>query len=166
MASTLKSAQGKAETSDQTGIAGELIYEYTLQFTKVTDYGVPLDALLSGEAAPPAAGARIDVAFKGTCLGPKLRGVVEGVDYIHMRADGRVQLHIHADITTDEGKKIALTAGGVAMLTPGSSIGQLRENVALTTSDPDYSWVNPIQVWASGTVDLEKGEVHVKAYSA
>jgi hypothetical protein len=42
---------------------------------------------------------------------------------------------------------------------------QLRENVTLTTSHPD-SWVNAIQVWAPGTVDLAKGEIRVRGYAA
>jgi hypothetical protein len=29
-----------------------------------------------------------------------------------------------------------------------------------------YRWVNPIQIWASGTVDLAKGEIRVKGYAA
>ncbi len=43
---------------------------------------------------------------------------------------------------------------------------QLRENATLTTSHPEYSWVNAIQVWAPGTVDLAKGEIQVKGYAA
>lgn len=43
---------------------------------------------------------------------------------------------------------------------------QLRENVTLTTSHPEYSWVNAIQVWAPGTVDLAKGEIRVRGYAA
>ena len=152
--------------SEQGDFGGELLYEYTVQFTELTDYGVSLDALLSGEAAPPAEGARFDVAFEGVSPGPKLRGAVKGVDYICMRADGRIQLHIHAEITTDDDKKIALAADGVAMLDGGSPVGQLRENVTLTASDPAYSWVNPLQVWASGTVDLAKSEVRIKGYAA
>jgi hypothetical protein len=31
-----------------------------------------------------------------------------GVDYLSARADGRVEIHIHAQITTEDGKKIAL----------------------------------------------------------
>jgi hypothetical protein len=29
------------------------------------------------------------------------------VDYANMRADGRLQRHFHAEITTEDGKKIA-----------------------------------------------------------
>ncbi|MGI8824177.1 MAG: DUF3237 family protein [Chloroflexota bacterium] len=151
--------------SEQAGMPGELIYEYTVQFTQVTEYGVALDTLLSGAAAPPAEGARFDVAFEGPATGPKLKGAVKGVDYLHVRADGRVQLHIHAEITTEDGKKIALAADGVLILEPGSPVARLRENVTLTTSAAEYSWVNPIQVWAPGTVDFAKGEVRIKAYA-
>jgi len=36
--------------------------------------------------------------------------------------------------------------------------------VTMTTSEPDYAWVNPLQIWARGTVDLAKGEAHVTGY--
>lgn len=166
MASTVQHAQRSGVAGESSIAAGELVYEYTLQITKVTEYGATLAGLLAGKEALPPAGARIDVAFEGTCFGPGLKGSVQGVDHLNMRADGRVDLHIHADITTDDGGRIALEAGGVAILTPGSPIAQLRENVTLTTSHPDYVWVNPIQVWATGTVDLDKGEVRVRAYAA
>jgi hypothetical protein len=45
---------------------GELIYEYTIQSTGATSYGVPpLDALLSGVADIPTQEARHDLAFQG-----------------------------------------------------------------------------------------------------
>jgi copper(I)-binding protein len=34
----------------------------------------------------------------------------------------------------------------------------------LTTAEPDYAWVNRLQIWARGTVDLDKGEAHVMGY--
>jgi len=150
--------------SGQTGISGELIYEYTPMITQVVEYGASADAVLSGQTAPPAEGARFDVYFEGPVTGPKLKGTVKGVDYLHMRADGRAPLHIHAEITTEDGKKIALAADGVAIPEAGS-VFQLRENVTLTTNHPEYLWVNPIQVWAAGTVDLSKGEIRIKAYA-
>ena len=105
---------------------GELIYEYTIQSTGATSYGVPaLDALLSGVADIPPEGARYDLAFQGPIVGQRLRGTVELTDYIHIRPDGRVQLHIHAEITTEDGKKIALYADGVADFTKGPPVGDL-----------------------------------------
>ncbi len=151
--------------SDQAGMPGELLYEYTVQFTQVVEYGVSAEALFSGQTPPPAEGARIDVYFEGPVTGAKLNGTVKGVDYLHIRADGRAQLNIHAEITTEDGKKIALAADGVAIPEEGSPVFQLRENVTLTTSHPEYAWVNPLQIWAPGTVDVAKGEVRLKGYS-
>jgi hypothetical protein len=147
------------------GTPGELIYEYTLQFTEVVDYGISVNAFLSGQIPPPAEGARFDIYFAGPITGPKIRGTVKGVDYLHIRADGRCQLNIHAEIMTEDGKKIALAADGVAIPEKGSPVFQLRENVTLTTNHPEYSWQNPIQVWAPGTVDVSKGEIRIKGYA-
>jgi hypothetical protein len=106
---------------------GGLIYEYTIQSTGATSYGAALDALLSGVADIPPQGARYDLAFQGPIVGRRLRGTVDLTDYIHVRPDGRVQLHIHAEITTDDGKKIALYADGVAHFPEGPPVGDLRE---------------------------------------
>ena len=54
---------------------------------------------------------------------------------------------------------------GVAIPEEGSPVFQLKENVTLTSNHPEYSWVNPIQVWAPGTVDVSKGEIRIKAYA-
>ena len=145
---------------------GELLYEVTVQFTKVTEYGVSLEALLAGEAALPPGGARFDVAFEGSSRGPRLKGTVTGVDYLQMRGDGRTELHIHAEITTEEGEKISLFADGIATPEEGTGILQIRENVTLSTSSPAYSWVNQLPIWGQGTVDPAKGEVNVKGYAA
>jgi hypothetical protein len=150
---------------EQTGIPGELIYEYTTQVTQVVEYGVSADDVFSGQTPPPPEGARFDFYFEGPVTGPKLNATVKGVDYLHLRADGRAQLHIHAEITTDDGTKIALAADGVALPQEGSPVFLLRENVTLTSNHPEHSWVNPLQVWAPGTVDLSTGEVRIKAYA-
>ncbi len=81
---------------------GELLYEVTAKFTGMTEYGVSFESLKSGEAAPPPEGARFDVAFAGALTGPKLKGKITGVDYLRIRADGRFEIHIHAEITADD----------------------------------------------------------------
>src|SRR3990172_10162248 len=151
--------------SEQTGRGGEFLYEYRVQFTQVVEYGPGAEALFSGQTPPPAEGARLDVYFEGPVTGARLKGTVKGVDYLHIRADGRVQLNIHAEITTEDGKKIALAADGVGIPQEGSPFFQLRENATLTSNHPEYAWVNPLQVWAPGTVDVAKGEVRIKAYA-
>ena len=86
------------------------------------------------------------------------------MDYLYFRADRRFQLNIYAEITTEDGTKIALAADGVAL--GQAPVLQLRENVTLTTCHPEHAWVNTIQIWAPGTVDLAKGEIRVKGYAA
>ena len=144
---------------------GPLIYEYRPQITQVVEYGASADDVLSGQA-PPAEGARFDFYLEGPVSGPRLQGTFRGVDYIYFRADGRAELHIHGEITTEDGKKVALEAGGVAIPEMGSSVFQLREHVSLSSNHPELSWVNPIEVWARGVVDVSTRQVHVEAYGA
>ena len=95
----------------------------------------------------------------------QLKGKVKGVDYLWMRADGRVELDIHAEITTDDGLRISLKADGVGLPRKDSSIADLRENVTLFTSSKDYTWINTLQVWGIGTVDFARQIIHVAGYS-
>lgn len=147
-------------------MSGELVYEYTLQVSEVVEYRTSADALFSGQVSPPLEGARVDFYLEGFVLGPKVKGTVRGVDYLYIRADARAELHIHAEITTEDGKKVALAADGIAVPEQGSSVLHLRESVTLLTNHPELSWVNALQLWASGTVDVSNGQVHVKGYAA
>jgi hypothetical protein len=146
-------------------IAGELIYEYTPRITRVVEYGISAERLLSGAISPPLEGARIDFYLGGPVIGPRLAGTVSGVDYLSFRADGRADLHIHAAVDTDSGERIALFADGVAVPTDDPSIFLLRENVQLQTNYPELSWMNGIQVWAAGAVNVSDGLVWVRAYA-
>ena len=144
-----------------------MIYEYDdLRITGATSYGAPaFDAVMSGAAGIPPQGARYDFSLEGRVAGPRLRGTFSGMDYIHVRPDGRAELHIHAAITTEDGKKIALFADGVASFPAGPPVGDLRENVTMTTSEPGYEWVNALQIWAVGTCDVSTGQVHIAGYA-
>lgn len=142
---------------------GEKIYEYDLKITGVTDYGLALQSIVSGQSPVPPQGARIDVAFEGRAAG-RLTGRVRGVDYLKIRADGRMDLDIRAVIETEDGHRIALTADGVATLRAGEPIVDLAENVILTTAAEKYAWVHTRQIWATGTVNLAVGEIHLDAY--
>jgi hypothetical protein len=85
-------------------VPGELIYEYTIQSTGATSYGVPaLDALLSSVADIPPQGARYDLAFQGPIVGQRLRGTVELTDYIHIRARGSDAAHGNRGPPVDRG---------------------------------------------------------------
>jgi hypothetical protein len=142
---------------------GEKIYEYDLDVTGVTDYGVTLNAILSGQVKVPPQGVRIDVAFEGRAVG-RLAGRVHGVDYARMRADGRIDLDIRATLETEAGHRIALSADGVAMPRAAEPIADLLENVTLSTATEEYAWLNARQVWAVGTVDFAAGKIHIDGY--
>ena len=144
-------------------MTGEKIYEYDLDVTGITDFGLEMGAILSGQASVPPQGARIDVAFEGRASG-RITGRVHGVDYVRIRADGRVDLDIRAVIETDDGHRIALSAGGVSVRRPGEPVGDLRENVILSTASESYAWVNVGQVWAIGTINFSTGKIHIDAY--
>jgi hypothetical protein len=159
---------GHATLPHATAIAVDsLLYEGEYRRTAQVDYGVTLEALVSSEAPPPAAGARIDIHFEGKIQGPKLKGYLTGVDYLLVRADGRCDLNMHACITTEDGARIAFWADGIFVPpTDGSGIAQIRENVRLTTADPRYQWVNQLQIWLTGFIELAKEAIHVQAYVA
>ena len=142
---------------------GEKIYEYDLDVTQVTDFGITLEDVLSGKTSVPMQGARIDVAFEGRATG-RLAGRLHGIDYLLIRADGRVDLNIHAVIETEDGHKIALAADGVCLLHSAEPIADVCENVELITASEDYAWVNTRQVWGVGTVNFASGKIHVEAY--
>jgi hypothetical protein len=145
---------------------GELLYEAEIWFTGMVEYGISMEALSSGELAPPLEGARFDQPFQGTIHGPRLRGKITGTDYLYVRADGRFQLHIHAQINTDDGHNISFSSEGVSIQVEGTRETQLRAAVSLFSSSPEYRWLNKLQVWAIGSLDPQKGEAFVRAYVA
>lgn len=142
---------------------GEKIYEYDLDVTGMTDYGITLDAILSGQTPVPPQGVRLDVAFAGVATG-RLAGRVHGTDFTRMRADGRIDLDIRAVIETHDGHRIALSADGVAIPHAAEPAADIWENVALTTASSEYQWVNARQVWGVGTVDFAAGKIHIVGY--
>ena len=103
--------------------------------TGVTDYGVTMDAILSGKEKVPLQGPRFDVAFEGRAKG-RLAGKVRGVDYLLMRADGRADLDVRGTIETDDGHRIALHIEGIASPRANEPIVDLFENLRLTTAAP------------------------------
>jgi hypothetical protein len=142
---------------------GEKIYEYELDVTGMTDFGVTLEAVMSGQAAIPPQGLRIDVAFDGRATG-RLAGRVRGIDHARMRADGRIDLDIRAVVETDDGHRVALAADGVATPRAGEPVADLFENVTLSTAVAGYAWVNARQVWGVGTVNFATGKIRIEAF--
>jgi Protein of unknown function (DUF3237) len=145
---------------------GELLYKLTLNITGIKEYGVSFAALMAGEVKPPVEGVRFDVPFEGAAAGPRLNGTCEGVDYVRVRADGRIELHIHEAIRTEDGQSISAHGDGVATPRPEGGIAHLRVNMTLFASSRAYTWVNRLQVRGIGTIDLAKRFIQVAAYSA
>ena len=142
-----------------------LIYEAEIQFTDVVDYGVSMEALASGQVAVPLAGARFDQTLEGTLHGPRLRGKITGTDYLYVRADGVFQLHLHAQVTTEEGASISMSSEGVSMQVEGQRETHLRAAVSLFSCSETYSWLNRLRLWAVGTLDPVQGRALVRAYA-
>src|SRR5690348_12571966 len=137
---------------------GEKIYDMELDLTGVTDYGVSMDPMLAGKVAIPLQGARFDLAVAGRYNG-RLAGRAHGVDYVRVRADGRMELDLHLTIETDDGHRIALSGDGQAAPRPGEPVLDLFANVRLSTASKEYAWVNERQIWGVGTASLATGKV-------
>ncbi len=145
---------------------GELLYECVLNPTGMTEYGTSLAEVSAGKTAMPPEGIRVDGYFEGATIGEKIKGILTGVDYMWIRPDGRIELDIHAEITTEDGQKISLKGDGVCIPRKGIIISDLKENLTLFSSYKNYTWLNTIQVWAIGTIDLSTQIITLKCYSA
>jgi len=142
---------------------GEKIYEFDLDIRDVTEYGASMEAILAGKATVPLQGARFDLAVDGRGTG-RLSGRVHGVDYLRMRADGRIELDLHVAIETDDGQRIALSGDGQAAPRSGEPIVDLFANIRLSTASKAYAWVNARQIWGVGTAVVATGQIHVEGF--
>jgi len=142
---------------------GEKIYEYEFDLVGVTDYGVSMDAILTGKEMVPLQGARFDLAVEGRGRG-RLSGRAQGVDYLRMRADGRIELDLHLTIETDDGHRIALSGDGQAAPREGESALDIFANIRLLTASKEYEWVNARQIWSVGIASMTIGKICAEAY--
>ena len=142
---------------------GEEIYDMELDLTGVTDYGVSIDAIFADQKAIPLHGARFDLAVDGRYKG-RVAGHAHGVDYVRMRADGRMELDLHVIIETDDGHRIALSGDGQAAPRPGEPVLDIFANVRLSTASKEYAWVNERQIWGVGTASLATGKVLAEGF--
>jgi hypothetical protein len=150
--------------ADDQKMRGEKIYECDFNITGVTDYGLALDALLSGKEKVPPQGARIDVAFEGNIKGRITGKVLNGVEYLQLRADGRIDLDGRATVETEDGQRIAMRIEGVATSRPNEPMMDLIANVRLTTAAAKYDWVNTRLIWGLATANLATAKIHVESF--
>ncbi len=142
---------------------GEKIYDFELEITSMTDFGVDLASLLDGSKAIPPQGARFDVGFAGHAKG-QIAGSVRGTDFIYVRPDGCFELNILGVIETTGGMRVSLSAGGIGVYRKDAPIFDLSENVRLLTAAPALSWVNGRQIWATGAANLATGKINIEAF--
>jgi hypothetical protein len=149
--------------TENPAMRGEKIYEMELDLIGVTDYGVSMDAILAGQEAIPLHGGRFDLAVDGGFKG-RLAGRAHGVDYLRVRADGRMELDLHLVIETDDGHRIALSGDGQVAPRPGEPVLDIFANVRLSTASKKYAWVNDRQIWGVGTTSLATGKVLAEGF--
>ncbi|MEP3226300.1 MAG: DUF3237 family protein [Parasphingorhabdus sp.] len=133
-----------------------------LQITDTIDFGTTMEDVMTGAVTPPSSGTRLNIAFEGTTTGV-LAGTMAGVDYSNIRADGRLELNIQAVIVTPEGEQISYEANGVIVPQP-DGVGIVREAAKLTTTSPNYAWVNGLTFLSEGTVDTSTGKIDLILY--
>ena len=142
---------------------GEKIYEYEFDLTGVTDYGVSMNAILAGKETVPLQGARFDLTVEGRGKG-RLSGRARGVDYLRMRADGRIDLDLHLTIETDDGHRIALSGDGQAAPRKCEAALDIFANIRLSTASKEYAWVSARQIWSVGAASMTTGKIYAEAY--
>jgi len=132
---------------------------------KTVEFGVSFGDFTANKVAPPPQGARFDVTVEGRFTGPTLNGIFTAVDYVSVRADGRVELHPHGAITTDDGANIAYFVEGVVYSTKESPFPIHLGIGTLSTASPEYSWVNDLEILSQGPMDLAKRELRLEVHS-
>lgn len=135
----------------------QLFFEEEVVLTQILEFGFSWREFSRGTRIPPE-GARFDIHFAGVVNGDKINGTIEGVDYLEVRADGRLSLNLQATLTTSDGAIIKVTETGI------NNNGQLRLNMTFHTNENNYAWLNNTQVWGVGDVNFQTGKVYVKAY--
>lgn len=140
------------------------LYDAQLRIDEIMDFGYPLATLASGAPLPPS-GVRFDVTFSGTVTGPHFTGAVVGVDYLSVRADGRLELHLHARVRTDDGARLAFAGTGLAVARHDAGPLPVFEQVSLHSSDARYLWLNGLPIWGQGTIDLAHVALRVRGFT-
>lgn len=137
---------------------GTLLFEEDVRLTEVKEYGFSWQEFAQGTTPIPAEGLKFDIHFEGNVSGESVNGTITGVDYLTVRADGRLFLNLHASITTSDGALISVTESGI------NDNGDLRLNMDFHTNHSSYTWLNHKHVWGVGTVNFATGEVKIKGY--
>lgn len=93
-----------------------------IQLTGITEYGISWEELAKGNIGLPPQGARFNLEFEGSVTGENINGIIKGVDYLEVRADGKFMLNIHAIIITDDGETISVKETGISSPDPSGCL--------------------------------------------
>jgi len=148
-------------------------------FAYEVDYLCSYNATLRPEIIGPVAeGLRINFHVTGGEVnGPRLRGILRpvGGDWLTLRTDGVGILDVRATIETHDQALIHVAYTGACDLgengyeafinnaLPPSA--PLRTAPRFQTAHPDYRWLNRVQCFNVGEVDLRRFEVHYDVYA-
>ncbi len=135
-----------------------LLFQEDVYLTEVTEYGFSWQDFAQQKKTIPPEGLKFDIYFEGKITGDIVQGTIKGVDYLTVRADGRLFLNLHATITTKEGVQINVTESGI------NHQGKLRLSMDFHTNNSQYAWMNHKHVWGIGTVDFATGAVKIQGY--
>lgn len=141
--------------------SGTVLYDCALDIDRIMEFGIGLEAVLDGQDLPPE-GVRIDAFVSGQLVGGLLHGHMTAVDYLYIRPDGKISMHVHGDIETHDGARLSLFIEGVLTRRSDGPNLDLRETVGLFTSDARYQWVNSLQIWGDGIADMVNQKVIVQ----
>jgi hypothetical protein len=142
----------------------EHLYDVAGQITKTIDFGV--DLKVAERTPSPPQGLRFNFDWQAELTGARIKGKIAGTNYVYTRADGVTFINSQGVLTTPEGDRIAVHTEGISTRQEGSPVFQERENIQFYTACPRYAWVNRLQCWATGSVDLSTGRIAMKVYTA
>lgn len=134
------------------------LFEEHVVLTDIVEYGFGMQDLVNGIPVPKE-GARFDIYFEGDLVGDRIKGKINGVDFLEVRADGRFFLNLYASIKTDDGAFIQVKETGI------NENGNLKLSMEFHTNHQKYAWLNREQVLGLGHVDFNTGQVYIKGYS-
>ncbi|MGD8749563.1 MAG: DUF3237 family protein, partial [Balneolaceae bacterium] len=142
------------------------LFSEEVQVTNIIEYGMAWEDLLSSRTTIPPQGARFDIAFEATFKGPEISGTLKGIDFLKVRPDGKFMIDIQATMITRDGESIALHENGVLYRDAEQPyVGKLRLTMDCSTASEKYKWVNDLQIWGNGMIDMSKGIGHIEAHS-
>jgi hypothetical protein len=135
---------------------GTHLFDARLHFISTIEYGFSRADLASGRPIPEE-GVRFDMFFEGDIRGERINGRISGIDYVTLGPNGVSQLHVHGNISTDDGFQIAVHAQGQATRRPDGSLADTHEVLSFSTAIERYSWLNQVKATATGLANLETG---------